>query len=101
RMDRLFDELHDEVPALRRKPSEYVREHVWFTTQPVEEPERPEQLMQVFERVGHDRLLFATDYPHWDYDDPDRAFPAPLPAGLRDGVYAANALSLYGLPSPD
>jgi len=99
RMDRLFDELHDEVPELRRRPSEYLREHVWLTTQPVEEPERPDQLLQVFERIGRDRLLFATDYPHWDYDDPARAFPAPLPAGLRERVYADNARALYGRPA--
>jgi predicted TIM-barrel fold metal-dependent hydrolase len=99
RMDRLFDELREEVPELRRRPSEYLREHVWVTTQPVEEPDRPEQLLQVFERIGRDRLLFATDYPHWDYDDPVRAFPAPLPAGLRERVYAGNARDLYGLPA--
>ncbi|HSR22380.1 MAG TPA: amidohydrolase family protein, partial [Candidatus Eisenbacteria bacterium] len=98
RMDRLFDRLGDEVPELRRRPSEYLREHVWLTTQPVEEPERPEHLVQVFERIGRDRLLFATDYPHWDYDDPARAFPAPLPADLRERVYAGNARALYGLP---
>jgi predicted TIM-barrel fold metal-dependent hydrolase len=99
RMDRLFDELRDEVPELRRRPSEYLHDHVWITTQPVEEPSRPEHLVQVFERIGRDRLLFATDYPHWDYDDPVRAFPAPLPAGLRERVYAENALALYGLPA--
>ena len=99
RMDRLFDELHDEVPELRRRPSEYLREHVWLSTQPVEEPERPEQLLQVFDRIGPDRLLFATDYPHWDYDDPARAFPAPLPPGLGERVYSDNARALYGLPA--
>jgi predicted TIM-barrel fold metal-dependent hydrolase len=99
RMDRLFDEMRDEVPELSRRPSEYVREHVWLTTQPAEEPDRPEELIQVFERIGSDRLLFATDYPHWDYDDPLRAFPAPLPEGLRERVYGANARALYDLPS--
>jgi predicted TIM-barrel fold metal-dependent hydrolase len=98
RMDRLFDEMRDEVPSLRRRPSEYVREHVFLTTQPVEEPGDPAHLLQVFERIGEDRLLFATDYPHWDYDDPVRAFPSPLPAGLRERVYAGNARGVYGLP---
>lgn len=98
RMDRLFEAMRDEVPELRRRPSEYVREHVWLTTQPVEEPDRPEQLIQVFDRIGWDRLLFATDYPHWDYDDPTRAFPTSLPEGGRDQVYSSNARALYGLP---
>jgi predicted TIM-barrel fold metal-dependent hydrolase len=97
RMDRLFEDMRGEVPELRRRPSEYIHEHVWLTTQPVEEPERPEQLLEVFERIGADRLLFATDYPHWDYDDPARAFPAPLPPKLRERVYAGNARALYGL----
>jgi predicted TIM-barrel fold metal-dependent hydrolase len=97
RMDRLFETMRDEVPELCLRPSEYVRRQVWLTTQPVEEPDRPEQLLQVFERIGRERLLFATDYPHWDYDDPARAFPAPLPAGLRERVYADNARALYGL----
>jgi uncharacterized protein len=100
RMDRLFDEMHDEVPELRRRPSEYVRDHVWLTTQPVEEPDRPEQLLRVFERIGGDRLLFATDYPHWDYDDPLRAFPAPLPPAMRERVFGGNARTLYRLPDP-
>ena len=98
RMDRLFEAMRDEVPELRRRPSEYVRERVWLTTQPVEEPDRPEQLIQVFDRIGWDRLLFATDYPHWDYDDPARAFPTSLPDGGREQVYSANARALYGLP---
>jgi len=99
RMDRLYHAMRDEVPELHRLPSEYIREHVWLTTQPVEEADRPEQLIQVFDRISPDRLLFATDYPHWDYDDPARAFPAPLPGGLRERVYRANAMALYGLPS--
>ncbi len=101
RMDRLFEEMRDEVPDLRRRPSDYVREHVWLTTQPVEEPDRPEQLVQVFDRIGADRLLFATDYPHWDYDDPVRAFPGTLTGDVREQIYSANARALYGLPSYD
>ena len=60
----------DEVPHLKRKPSEYVREHFWFTTQPSEEPDNAEHLRNVIEWIGIDRLLFSSDYPHWDFDDP-------------------------------
>jgi len=100
RLDRTWESMRAQFPHIERRPSEVVREQFWLTTQPVEEPDRPEQLVQVFDRIGPDRLLFATDYPHWDYDDPARAFPAPLPDRLRDRVYRANAVALYGLPEP-
>ena len=38
RMDKHWSRLRSEVPHLKRSPSEYVREQVWFTTQPMEEP---------------------------------------------------------------
>ena len=98
RMDRIFETMRDEVPELRRRPSEYAREHLYFTTQPIEEPERPEDLLRTVERLdapGH--LLFATDYPHWDFDSPERAIPAAFPAELRRRIFAGNALELYRL----
>ena len=71
--------------------------NVWFTTQPVEEPEKRDHLADVIDWVGWDRLLFATDYPHWDFDDPSRALPAGVSDANRDAFYLNNALKLYGL----
>src|SRR5205814_1138349 len=42
--------------------------------------------------------LFASDYPHWDSDDPDFALPHHLPEDLKKGIYFENARKLYGLP---
>ena len=39
RMDKHWERMRSETPHVTRPPSEYVREHVWFTTQPIEEPE--------------------------------------------------------------
>ena len=39
RLDKLFERMRGEVPHLKRKPSEYIREHIWVTTQPMEEPD--------------------------------------------------------------
>src|SRR5690606_33187078 len=80
RMDRAWKELRDEVPTLQRLPSDYMREHFWFTTQPIEEPPQDEWLVQAYNQMGYgDRLLFSTDYPHWDFDAPNAVFPAAVP----------------------
>ena len=50
----------------------------------MEEPEDRQHLLDTMEWIGWDRLLFASDYPHWDFDDPFRAFPR-RPAAERTG----------------
>jgi len=86
-----------ETPHVKRPPSEYVREHVWFTTQPIEEPDNPQHLAEVIEWLGWDRLMFSTDYPHWDFDDPQRAFRIQLSEAQRAAVFRDNAKALYAL----
>lgn len=96
RMDRAWEQLRDEVPHVVRPPSAYVRDHFWLTTQPMEEPPRREHFLQLLAQLGMDRkLMFATDYPHWDFDAPDQAFPVRLPTELERGIMAENARNLY------
>jgi uncharacterized protein len=98
RMDAAYRKLRDEVPALKRLPSEYVREHFWITTQPVEEPPKPRQFVEFLDHLNmSDRLMFATDYPHWDFDAPDAAIPATVSPDLRRSILADNARALYQL----
>ncbi|MGH2389221.1 MAG: amidohydrolase family protein, partial [Chloroflexota bacterium] len=98
RLDRSWRRLREEVPHLRELPSHYIRRHFWLTTQPMEEPSRPEYFVQLLDQLGmNERLLFATDYPHWDFDAPDQAFPAKIPATLEQRVLAGNARALYRL----
>ncbi|HET9222928.1 MAG TPA: amidohydrolase family protein [Roseiflexaceae bacterium] len=98
RLDRSWRRLREEVPHLRRAPSEYIREHFWLTTQPIEEPSKPAYFEQLLEQLDmNDRLMFATDYPHWDFDAPDLAIPANLRATLRRNIMAENARRFYRL----
>lgn len=97
RMDKHWERMRAETPHLKRPPSEYVREHFYFTTQPIEEPENPDDLAAIMELVGYDRLMFSTDYPHWDFDDPHRAFKTQLSEEQRAQVFRDNAKALYAL----
>ena len=45
--------------------------------------------------VGWDRIMFSSDYPHWDFDDPLMVLPGGLDAGTRAALYAENARRLY------
>jgi predicted TIM-barrel fold metal-dependent hydrolase len=98
RMDAAWKKLRTEIPRVKRLPSEYIREHFWITTQPMEEPTRPKQLLQLLEHLDmNDRLMFATDYPHWDFDAPDHAIPLELEPELERAIMAENARALYKL----
>src|SRR5207237_224186 len=98
RLDTNWRGLRSEVPWVERKPSEVVREHVRFSTQPLEHTDgRDALLFEMLESVGAPEILcFASDYPHWDFDDP--AFMLRrLPEAWRERVLHANAATLYGL----
>src|SRR5712692_935850 len=97
RLDKHWNRMRDEVPHLKRPPSEYIREHFWVSTQPMEETEKSEQLIDVMNWIGFDRLVFASDYPHWDFDDPFLALPPSLSEAQRRAIYCDNARAVYRL----
>ncbi|MEA2730274.1 MAG: uncharacterized protein QOF70_4749 [Acetobacteraceae bacterium] len=95
RLDRAWNRMRDETPHLTCPPSEYVRRQVWFTTQPMEEPDQSEDLRDTIEWIGWDRLLFATDYPHWDFDDPMTCMKLRVTEQQRYDFFLGNALRVY------
>jgi len=97
RLDHTWSRMRSEVPQVKRPPSEYIREHFWYTTQPIEEPERPRDLLDTIRWIGADRLMFSTDYPHWDFDDPRYTFKVKLPEATERAIFAGNAKALYRL----
>lgn len=100
RMDQNWREFRREVPWIEREPSGYVLDHVRFTSQPAEEPEKEEYLMQILEMVHADRtMVFSTDYPHWDTDSPKSTFRR-VPDEMKRRIFYENAAELYGLGTP-
>lgn len=96
RLDASWKRLREEVPHVKRLPSEYIREHFWFTTQPIEEPPKPIYFQQLLAHLDmNDRILFASDYPHWDFDSPAQALPSSLAPELRRQIMSENAKALY------
>jgi predicted TIM-barrel fold metal-dependent hydrolase len=97
RLDRQWARFRDELPLCKRPPSEYIRQNWWFATQPVEEPETPQQLRDTLDWIGWDRMVFSSDYPHWDYDDPRQALKLQMTESEKRMLLADNARTVYGL----
>ena len=99
RLDAAWSLLRAEAPHLERLPSEVIAEHVYVTTQPIEEPPRRRDFLALIEHFGDLRshILLASDYPHWDGDNPDVVLPSGLDEELVKGIQCENARALYGL----
>lgn len=71
RLDDHYLEHSHEAPLLDQLPSEYIRDRFSFTTQPVGHmAQDPSRLATVIEMIGPDRVLFSSDLPHHDFDEP-------------------------------
>ena len=60
-MDEHYEILPFQVPWLKMKPSDYFRRQCYISCEPEET-----RLGEVITSVGAERVLFASDYPHWD-----------------------------------
>ena len=99
RLDKNWKGLRIETPWLERPPSHYAHEHIYLTTQPIEEPENPAHFKAMLDMFPADRMLmFSTDFPHWDGDTPDFTGRL-LPKELLPRVMSETARELYKLPS--
>jgi predicted TIM-barrel fold metal-dependent hydrolase len=93
RLDEDYRALRKETPWLKRLPSEYAHDHVRISTQPLEQPRSPAALWPALEDIGApDMLMFASDYPHWDFEDPKRL---RIPSSWRERVLDSNARGTY------
>jgi uncharacterized protein len=96
RLDKDYKGNRSECPWLKRLPSEYILEQARHSTQPIEEPSKPEHLLALLDIVdAAHTVLYATDYPHWDFDNPKTVLK-DVPADLRERIFVGNALDLYG-----
>jgi uncharacterized protein len=96
-MDADWKSLREQTPWVKRLPSEYFVDHVRVGSQPMLEPENDEQFFMMLDAMHAEKtLVYSSDWPHWDWDDPATTFPK-LPERLHRRVFAENARELFGL----
>jgi predicted TIM-barrel fold metal-dependent hydrolase len=95
----LGENAPEQYRQLKRRPSEYFREH-WYATFWFERAQGDVQAL--VDKVGEDNILFETDFPH-----PTCVYPDPLgymaekmstlrPSSRRK-IMGDNAVKLYRL----
>lgn len=97
RLDKEYLERRRDVPFLTERPSAYLRNY-YYGTQPIEEPERMRDLADVIRLYGGEtNTVFASDWPHHDFDHPMKVAQIPLEQEVRRQIFGENALRLFGL----
>jgi predicted TIM-barrel fold metal-dependent hydrolase len=95
RLGKFWRGLRFEVPWVERPPHEIVRDQVRLTIQPLDAPADAGVVSRIVEHLRSDAmLLFATDYPHWQFEGDD-VLPDGLPADLIEKIAVANPLETY------
>jgi len=98
RLDNEWMMRSSEVPLLKRKPSDYMRE-MFYSTQPMEMVNNREALELTFKMINAEsQLLYSSDYPHWDMDLPSTIYDLPfLSEQAKRNILGLNAKRLFNL----
>lgn len=98
RLDNEYMMRSSEVPALKRKPSDYMRE-MFYTSQPMELVNNSSMLQETFNMISAEtQLLYSSDYPHWDMDLPSTIYDLNfLSLEAKKNILGENARRLFKL----
>lgn len=97
RMDKEYLNRRREVPFLSEPPSSYIK-RFYYGTQPVEEPEPMSHLVNIFKMYdGENNTMFASDWPHYDFDHPNKVLQAPFSDEAKVKIMSGNALRFFNL----
>ncbi|MGE3643874.1 MAG: amidohydrolase family protein [Beijerinckiaceae bacterium] len=97
RIDHEYMLRPSEAPLLKKKPSDYMRD-MYYSTQPMEIQDM-EALECTFRMMNAEtQLLYASDYPHWDFDLPSTIWDLPFLSDKgRHNILGGNAARIFGL----
>ena len=96
-MDDEYAKRAPEAPALKKKPSDYIRAgKIYFSC------EADEWMMpQAMKLIGDNQIVWASDFPHWDNSYPqsidDIRERGDLTEAQKNKILNDNGRRLYGL----
>ena len=100
RLDNEYMMRTSEAPALKKKPSDYMRD-MFFSSQPMETTDLGmlEQSLRMIK--AETQLLYSSDYPHWDFDLPSTIYDLPfLSEQAKRNILGGNAMRVFNLKLP-
>ena len=97
RLDHEYMLRPSEAPLLKKKPSDYMRD-MYYSTQPMEIQDEA-ALQTTFRMMNAEtQLLYASDYPHWDFDMPSTVWDLTwLSEKAKHNILGGTAARLFKL----
>ena len=97
RLDHEFMMRPSECPGLKKKPSDYMRD-MYYSSQPMEIQDRDAMECTFRMMNAETQLLYASDYPHWDFDLPSTIYDLPfLSEKAKHNILGGSAARLFKL----
>lgn len=97
RMDDEYVKRSFEAPLLDKLPSAYMNEF-YYTTQPLESANKFTLKLFLSMFDYENRLVYASDYPHWDFDAPSAVYDLPfLSETAKRKILGENAARAFRL----
>ena len=95
RLSKFWRGVRAEVPWVNRPPADIFRTHFRLTAQPIDGPDDGNVVERVIDQLGSDEvLLYASDFPHWQFDGDD-AVPPGVPRRLHRAMRIDNPIATY------
>lgn len=100
RLDSEYMMRSNECPALKARPSDYMRK-MYYSTQPMEIQDMG-ALQTTFRMINAEtQLMYSSDYPHWDFDLPSTIYDLPfLNEQAKKNILGETAAKVFNLERP-
>ena len=101
RLDKEYVERRREVPLLQERPSHYMRALLLRDAADRGARATRTDMVTLFELFdGENTAMFASDWPHHDFDHPQHVFGLPFSPEARRKIMGLNAARFFGLDVP-